>query len=167
MGRHLLERTTQYPEISTDSAREQVWSPSPALDLGEKTRWVALSALVGALAAISLPGAASQTAGMAVILAVGAIALLAGHRWSLMIVVAAQVLILGKVWPIALHGSGMVEGAAIVASLCALPSLVLLRKTVPTILELLVGKRAAPVNTTAYRACSVLVGVWLLLPVLS
>ena len=163
----MLERTSQCTGISANSVREQVWNPSPSLDLGEKNRWVALSALLGALAAISLPGAASQTAGMAVILAVAAIALLAGHRWSLMIIVAAQVLILGKVWPIALHGSGMVEGAAIVATLCALPSLVLLRKTVPTIVELLVGKRSAPVNTTAYRACSVLVGVWLLLPVLS
>ncbi len=135
------------------------------LDLGWASRWVAVTSLLGSIAAISLPGSASQIAGIAVILAVAALAMLAGHRWSLIIIVAAQIMILGKVWPMAFHpGSAWVGAAAIVATLCALPGLVLLRKTVPTTVELFAGKRSGRVNNATYRVCSVLVVVWLLVP---
>jgi|GEM_PF-4314548 len=130
--------------------------------------WVGLTAFVGSIATIALPGSASQVTGIAVVLAVAALAMLAGHRWSLIITVAAQIMMLGEVWPIAFHPSSTwVGAAAMVATLTALPGLVLLRKTVPTMVELFAGQRSGRVNTTTYRLCSIAAGVWLLAPVLS
>lgn len=135
------------------------------LDLGPASVWVGLTALVGSVAAIALPGAASQVTGIAVILSVAALAMLAGHRWSLIIIVAAQIMMLGEVWPIAFHPSSTwVGAAAMIATLSALPGLVLLRKTVPTTVELFAGERSGRVNTAAYRVCSVAAGVWVLVP---
>ena len=135
------------------------------LDIGWASRWIAVTSLLGALAAISLPSSTTEVAGIAVILAVAALAMLAGHRWSLIVIVAAQIMILGKVWPIAFHAaSTWVLVAAIVASLCALPGLVLLRKTVPTTVELFAGKRSRRVNNATYRVATVLVAVWLAAP---
>jgi len=137
------------------------------LDIGWASRWIAVTSLLGAIAAIALPTSAVQVSEIAVILAVAALAMLAGHRWSLIIIVASQIMILGKVWPVAFGaGSTWVMAAAIVATLCALPGLVLLRKTIPTTVELFAGKRSGRVNNATYRVCSVLVAAWLIFPVL-
>lgn len=158
----------EYKKLANCSKGATIVIMGQQLDLGWASRWVAVTSLLGSMAAISLPGSTSQIAGIAVILAVAALAMLAGHRWSLIIIVAAQIMILGKVWPIAFHaGSTLVAVAAIVATVCALPGLILLRKTVPTTVELFAGKRSRRVNNMTYRVCSVLVAVWLLMPVVA
>src|SRR5688500_17393822 len=55
--------------------------------------------LVAALAALAIPGPAGEITGIASVLAVGAIAVLAEHAWGLLLVAIADVLLVGKVWP--------------------------------------------------------------------
>src|SRR5688572_15076757 len=69
--------------------------------------WVALPALGGAIAALMVPGASNTATAGATMLAVGALALLAGHTWGLIVVVSSHITLVGRLWPaLALVGPG-------------------------------------------------------------
>jgi hypothetical protein len=107
---------------------------------------VALSGLASALAAITLPVTA-QTAEIASILAVGALALLAGHGWGLPVVTLAEVVLLGRLCPLVVYDwppAPAVQIATYMALLGALPGLVLLRRGLPHAVELVLGPQCAP-----------------------
>lgn len=129
---------------------------------------VALSGLASALAAIALPGSA-QTAEIASILAIGALALLAGHGWGLPVVTVVDVVLLGRLWPLVIYDwppGPAVQVAVYTALLGALPGLFLLRRTLPRAVELVLGVRCSPRAHLAGVACgAVLSGLWLILPV--
>ena len=97
--------------------------------------WIALSGLAGAGLALPLARSAHGPE-FAAILAVSAIALLAGQRWAIAAVVLAEICLLPTVWPRALE-SGWISRLIAVATLLAI---------VP-------GVRAMP------RAAAALVGV--------
>lgn len=60
--------------------------------------WIGLSGLFAALLALPLaPG--SHSPEIASVLAVSAVALLAGHRWAIGVVVVAELLLLPALWP--------------------------------------------------------------------
>ena len=61
------------------------WSSESRADLG------GISSTYGAVAALTIPGPSGTTAAGAALLAVGAIALLAGHTWGLMVAVPAHI----------------------------------------------------------------------------
>jgi hypothetical protein len=112
---------------------------------------VAISGLASALAAITLP-ATAQTAEIASILAMGALALLAGHDWGLPVVTLAEVVLLGRLCPVIVYDwppTPAVQVATYTALLGALPGLVLLRRGLPHAVELLLGPRCAPRARTA------------------
>lgn len=128
--------------------------------------WMAIPALLAAGAALSLPGPTGQEAGIASILAVGAIALLAGHRWGLFIAAVAAVGLLGKVWPIvAAPGTsawGLVAAWAAIAT--AVPGVVLFFAALPRIVELAIGRREGRVHRAGTVAFAVAAAAWLLAP---
>lgn len=130
----------------------------------------ALLALVSAGAAMALPGPAGDITGFSTVLLVGALALLAGHHWGVLVVAAAEVLILGKAWPIVMDAftsdthSSLAVAAALTTTLSALPGLVLFAVTLPFTVEVIIGKK----DTFAQRPTELLsMGAacfWLLSP---
>jgi hypothetical protein len=68
--------------------------------------WLALSGLISAGLALPLAPGAWHGPEMAAILAVAAIALLAGQRWAVAVIVLAQLCLLPTVWPRAVLGTG-------------------------------------------------------------
>jgi hypothetical protein len=60
--------------------------------------WIGVTGLIAALLALPL-SPASHSPEVASVLAVSAIALLAGHRWALGLVVMAELLLLPGLWP--------------------------------------------------------------------
>lgn len=127
---------------------------------------MAVPALLAAGAALSLPGPTGQETGIASILAVGAIALLAGHRWGLLIAAAAAVGLLGKVWPIVAAPDTSSWGlvAAWAAVVTAIPGVVLFFTTLPRTVELAIGRRDGRVHRAGTVAFAAAAAVWLLAP---
>lgn len=68
--------------------------------------WLALSGLVSAGLALPLAPSAWHGPEVAAILAVAAIALLAGQRWAVAVIVLAELCLLPTVWPRAVLGTG-------------------------------------------------------------
>ncbi len=108
----------------------------------------ALLALLSAASAMVLPGPAGQLTGFSSVLLVGALALLAGHAWGVLVIACAQVLILGKAWPIVSEiitnsgsFSGLGSAAALATTIAALPGLVLFVATLPFMVEVVVGRK--------------------------
>lgn len=62
---------------------------------------MALTGLAAALAALPLPQHAHSPE-IAAVLAIGAIASFAGHRWGLGVVVLAEIFLVAAVWPLAI-----------------------------------------------------------------
>lgn len=128
---------------------------------------MAISGLTSALAAITLP-ATAQTAEIASILAIGALALLAGHGWGLPVVTVVEVVLLGRLWPLFVYDwppAPAVQIATYTALLGALPGLVLLRHGLPRAVELILGTRCAPrVRALGVGLGAALSGLGLVLP---
>lgn len=128
---------------------------------------MALSGLASALAAITLPITA-QTAEIASVLAIGSLALLAGHGWGLPVVTVVEVLLLGRLCPLILYDwppAPAVQIATYAALLGALPGIALLRHGLPRTVDLILGPQAAPRARAAGVALgAALSGLGLLLP---
>jgi hypothetical protein len=109
---------------------------------------IALPALVGACAAMVTPGAGGTTGAGATCLAVGALALLAGHTWGLLVLVPAHVVLVGRLWPaVALPAAGAAEAgstaAIAVVLVTALPTLALSAVALPAIIAHILPDRTA------------------------
>jgi hypothetical protein len=90
--------------------------------------WLAVSGLVSAGLALPLAPSAWHGPEVAAILAVAAIALLAGQRWAVAVIVLAELCLLPTVWPRAVLGMGgsprlvaLATLTAIVPGLLAMP----------------------------------------------
>jgi hypothetical protein len=90
--------------------------------------WLALSGLVSAGLALPLAPSAWHGPEVAAVLAVAAIALLAGQRWAVAVIVLAELCLLPTVWPRAVLGTGgsprlvaLVTMTAIVPGILAMP----------------------------------------------
>ncbi len=94
--------------------------------------WIATTALVGGMAALPLAPSTWHGPEVAATLAVAAVAMLAGQRWAIAIIVVAQLLLLPTIWPRAFLGH-----ADLVSRL---PALISVFAVVPGILAM---KRAA------------------------
>ncbi len=130
--------------------------------------WIGCFGLIAALAVLPLP-TVSDTPEIASILAVGAIALLAGHRWGLAVVVLADIALIGALWPRAfIHDPTSTEAQVGVALglLGALPGLVSVRRGIPAIAELLIGRATARAQLTTRLALVGFAGFWLVAPLL-
>src|SRR5215468_4733522 len=82
--------------------------------------WLALSGLVSAGLALPLAPSAWHGPEVAAILAVAAIALLAGQRWAVAVIVLAEICLLPTVWPRAVLGTGGIPRLIAFATLTAI-----------------------------------------------
>jgi hypothetical protein len=132
----------------------------------EPSSWMAFLGLVTAIAAFAVPGPASDTTGVASILALAGVAVLAGHAWGTLIVAAADVVLLGKLWPLLAFGATdpITTGAAAVAVVTALPGLVLFAATLPHLVDVILGASRHPLRATGIFVGSAGAAAWLLVP---
>jgi hypothetical protein len=133
--------------------------------------WVALPALGGAAAALIVPGVSSTATAGATLLAVGALALLAGHTWGLLVVVPSHLVLVGRLWPVlALYGPGQPEGGSIgtgavaVVLVTALPALALSAVLLPRIVGHLMGNRSAREQGWVVAGAAALLAAAMVLP---
>lgn len=142
---------------------------NPALMKGwlHWTKILAAAAFVAALAALAIPGPAGDVTGIASVLAVGAIALLAEHAWGLLVVGVADLALVGKVWPVVVFADNpdWSTATATLALITALPGLVVFAATLSKTVEMIVGKEATPYHRAGVAASYAGALVWLLLPV--
>ncbi|MEZ4402028.1 MAG: hypothetical protein R3B06_18505 [Kofleriaceae bacterium] len=104
-----------------------------------RDRWVALTGLAAAAAALALPTHAHNPE-LAAVLAVAAVAALAGYRWGIGVVVVAEVFLVAAVWPLAILArppSTAAQVAVAVSCLGALPGLRLLLAGADDVLDVL------------------------------
>ena len=133
--------------------------------------WISVPALAGACAALIIPGATSTTAAGAALLAVGALAILAGHTWGLMVSIPSHVTIVGQVWPglaLSHHASGTPLGAAAIAIVLvtALPALALTAVVLPQIGVHLLGDRSPRTRSLFVAGSALALAAALIVPAL-
>lgn len=116
---------------------------------------------------MALPGWQAQVAEISAILAVGSIALLAGHLWGVLIIGTADLMMLAELWPVVAFDtwtSTSVQVAACTALACAIPGLVLLPTTIPRTFDLLFGVGRGRRRQAGVALCGALSMVWLAAP---
>jgi len=133
--------------------------------------WVALPALGGAAAALLVPGVSSTATAGATLLAVGALALLAGHTWGLLVIVPSHLTLVGRLWPaLALSGPGQggnLSSAAIaIVLLTALPTLALSSLMLPRIVQHLLVDKSPRTQSFVVASAAFLLAAALVLPAL-
>ena len=133
--------------------------------------WVSLPALAGATAALMVPGVSSTATAGATLLAVGALALLAGHTWGLLVVVPSHLVLVGRLWPVlALYGPGQPEGGAMgtvavaVVLVTALPALGLSAVLLPRIVGHLLVDRSPRMQSFVVAGAAALLAAAMVLP---
>lgn len=132
----------------------------------------ALLAILCAVSAMALPGPAGDITGFSSVLFVGAIALLAGHAWGILVIAAAELLIVGKSWPIVTEVitngdlTSLAGATSIVTMVAALPGLVLFVFTLPFMVEVIVGEKDSRAQRPAEVLSCVAAVAWLAMPLL-
>jgi hypothetical protein len=119
---------------------------------------------------MAIPGYQADIAEVSAILAIGALALLAGHRWGILIVAAADLLLIGHVWPVAAFADRpepYARIAACTAMLGALPGLLVFSRTLPHTVSLLLGPRLARARGAGTALCSAAALIFLTSPAIS
>ena len=123
---------------------------------------LAITGLAAALAAMPLPGNAHSPE-LAATLAMGELALLAGHRWGLAILIVAEIFLIGAVYPLAFLArppSVAAQIAVAISVLGAVPGLLSLRRGAAEVLGLCGlrrTRRATTIAKLALAATSVIV----------
>jgi hypothetical protein len=127
-----------------------------------RERWLGATGLVAAVAALPLPGH-GHSPELAATLAIGALALLAGFRWGLAVLVVAEIFLVGAVWPLAILAKppSVAAQIAVLISCCgAIPGVLSLRTGAAEVVGLCGLRRnrqGIAVARTALVATSVLV----------
>lgn len=129
--------------------------------------YVVLPALGGASAALLVPGVSGAATAGATLLAVGALAILAGHAWGLFVVLPSHLTLVGRMWPSVNHLhdhhiSSLGTGAIAVVLVTALPALALSAILMPRITRHFMGRyaprrQAAIVGVTALALAAAIV----------
>jgi hypothetical protein len=137
--------------------------------------WAAVPALLGAIAALALPGTTSPATAEAAMLAVGALALLAGHTWGLLVALSSHVPLVGRVWPAlanlhahahypAASNSTVAAGAVAIVMVTAVPVVILSMMLFPRLLAHVVPGASPKVQSWATITVAVVLGASLVLP---
>jgi len=146
--------TTQSSQVS-EHPRRGFWSLSVTL-------------LAGAGAALLLPETSGTAAAGAAVLAVGALALLAGHAWGLMVSIPSHLTLVGRLWPhLSLaHASGGTLRAAATALLIvtAVPTLALAAVTLPQIVRQLLPDATRRVRAAIVGGAALALAAALIVP---
>ncbi len=124
--------------------------------------------LVAALAALPLPTVAA-TPEIASVLAIAAVAVLAGHRWGVAILVVADVALVGALWPRAFlqdPPSTIAQLGVVLGLAGALPGAVMLRRMTPELALLVLGEESARGRAVSAALVPVIAVVWVAAPLL-
>ena len=129
--------------------------------------YVVLPALGGASAALLVPGVSGAATAGATLLAVGALAILAGHAWGLFVVLPSHLTLVGRMWPSVnhlhdQHVGSLGTGAIAVVLVTALPALALSAILMPRVTRHLMGRyaprrQAAIVGMTALALAAAII----------
>jgi hypothetical protein len=130
--------------------------------------WVGVPALAGAVAALAIPGTTSAMSAEAALLAVGALALLAGHTWGLLVALSSHVPLVGRVWPAlgsaGQPGSEMATGAVAVILVTAIPVIVLATLLFPRLTAHLAPNASPRVQSLLSAGLAVVLAASVILP---
>ena len=152
--------TVQGPEIPVAPARR--------VSRMRRERWLGVTGLLAALAAMPLPGHAHSPE-LAATLAIGALALLAGHRWGLAVLVVAEIFLIGAVWPLAFLArppSVAAQVAVAISVIGAVPGLLSLRRGAAELVDLVGLRRTRRATTLAKLSLALTSAVVWSLPLL-
>lgn len=125
--------------------------------------WLALSGLVSAGLALPLAPSAWHGPEVAAILAVAAIALLAGQRWAVAVIVLAQLCLLPTVWPRAVLGAGGSPRLIALATLTAIIPGVLAMPRAAVALAVITGHGQTERICRCTHVCLLAIGVFAVL----
>jgi hypothetical protein len=125
--------------------------------------WLALSGLVSAALALPLAPSAWHGPEVAAILAVAAIALLAGQRWAVAVIVLAQLCLLPTVWPRAVLGAGGIPRLIALATLTAIIPGVLAMPRAAVALAAMTGHDQTERICRCTHVCLLAIGVFAVL----
>jgi len=129
---------------------------------------LSVTLLAGAGAAMLLPETSGTAAAGAAVLAVGALALLAGHAWGLMVSIPSHLTLVGRLWPhLSLaHASGGTLRAAATALLIvtAVPTLALAAVTLPQIVRQLLPDATRRVRAAIVGGAALALAAALIVP---
>ena len=128
-----------------------------------------LAALGAAGAALAVPGPTGELSGIASILAVAGLAVLAGHTWGTLVAGAASTMMLAHVWPIVAAGqhSGWGAAASVAAFGLAVPGSLSFARALPARIHGLVGRRIARLPGAPLGASAAALAVLVALPILN
>jgi len=133
-------------------------------------RSILIGAALGAAgAALAVPGPTGELSGIASILAVAGLAILAGHSWGYLVSGAASTMMLAYVWPIVATGkhSGWGAAAAVASFTLAMPGTVAFARSLPRGIHQLIGRRMASLPGASLGASVAALAVLVALPVLN
>ena len=117
--------------------------------LSPEILWTAVPALVAAVAALVVAAAGSPAPAEGALLAVGALALLAGHTWGNLVVVAAHVPLVGHLTFSTLPSAGgALPEHPLIAAVALLPTLVFAGPAAPATLAQLSGGALSHAHAT-------------------
>lgn len=125
-----------------------------------------MTGLAAALAALPLPTNAHSPE-LAATLAIGSVALLAGHRWGLAVMVVAEIFLIGAVWPLAVLArppSVLAQIAVGVSVIGAVPGLRALGRAAAELVELIGARRTRRATRVAHVALAMVAAVVWMLP---
>ena len=114
--------------------------------------------MLAAGAALAIPGPTSELSGIASILAVAGLALLAGHAWGKTVAGVASTMLAAHVWPIVATGehSGWGTFATSATLLLSFPAVVLFSATLPRSVPRLLGPIARTQGNIAAASVAVI-----------
>jgi len=133
-------------------------------------RTILIAAALGAAgAALAVPGPTGELSGIASILAVAGLAILAGHSWGFLISGAASTMMMAHVWPIVATGkhSGWGGFAAVASFSLALPGTFAFARSLPRRIHALIGPRMARLPGAPLGASAAALAVLVALPILN
>jgi hypothetical protein len=129
---------------------------------------ISLTLLAGAGAAMLLPETSGTAAAGAALLAVGALALLAGHTWGLMVSIPSHLTLVGRLWPhlsLAQDADGSVHAAATALILVtAIPALALAAVILPQIAEHLLPRATRRMRSALVAGSTLALAAALIVP---
>ena len=128
--------------------------------------WVAVTGLIAALLALPL-APASHSPEVASVLAVSSVALLAGHRWAIALVVIAELLLLPGLWPRLLVQPPDVAARIAIAASClsVVPGMLSMRRASAALITITGLRRTGRTCRAASAALGLALVVGALLPI--
>jgi hypothetical protein len=129
---------------------------------------ICVTAVAGAGATMLLPAMTGTAAAGAALLAVGAIALLAGHAWGLMVSIPAHLTLVGRIWPHLPLGDAKIDAVHAAATamviVTALPALALAAVVLPQIARHLLPRGTARTRSLVVAGAAMALAAAMILP---